>query len=72
MNERVGHNTVIKNDLEDAGFDVRWSLKDGLIVSLQRHLAPSEVRTALFDAGYEDGMFAAYGNGHWVIVDAVC
>ena len=72
MTDRISHNTVIKSDLIDAGFNVRWSLKDALIVSLNRRLTTSEVRTALCNAGYEDGMFTAYGNGRWVVVDAAC
>ena len=73
MNERISHNSLIKSNLIDAGFDVRWNLNDGLIVSLNRHLAAREVRTALYDAGYEAGMFTADTIiDHWVIVDAVC
>ena len=73
MNEdRVGHNSVIKMDLLNAGFEVRWNMNNGLIVSLNRHLSASVVRTALLDAGYEECQFTAVGNGHLVIVDAIC
>ena len=72
MTDRISHNSLIKSDLIDAGFDVRWTLNDALIVSLNRHLSTSEVREALYDAGYEEGMFTACSNGsHSVIVDAV-
>ena len=71
MNERKSHNSLLKSDLIDAGFDVRWNLNDGLIVSLNRRLFTSEVRDALFEAGYVDGMFTASQNSHYVIVDAV-
>lgn len=71
MNERIGCNTIIKNDLTSVGFDVRWNLNGGLIVSLNRRLFTSEVRDALFEAGYVDGMFTANQNSHYVIVNAV-
>ena len=71
MSERKSHNSLIKSDLIDAGFDVRWSLNDGLIVSLSRHLFTREVREALYEAGYEEGMFTASQNSYYVIVDAV-
>lgn len=72
MTDRISHNLIIKNYLTDAGFDVRWSLNDVLLVSLNRRLSTSEVREALFDAGYEEGMFTARSDGvHGVIVDAV-
>ena len=72
MNERISHNTIIKNDLESAGFDVQWNPFDGLIISMNRKTLTSEVRMALVLAGYDEGQFKAYGNGRWVIVDAVC
>ena len=72
MDERINHNEIIKSDLEDAGFDVRWNLNDGLIISMNRKTLTSEVQMALVLAGYDEGQFKAYGNGRWVIVDAVC
>lgn len=72
MSDRIRHNSLIKGDLEDAGFDVRWNLNDGLIVSLNRFLYASEVVAALYDAGYEQGMFSARSDGsRSVIVDAI-
>ena len=72
MTDRISHNLITKNYLTAAGFDVRWTLNDALIVSLNRHLSTSEVQEALYDAGYEEGMFTARSNGrHSVIVDAV-
>ena len=72
MNDRISHNMIIKSDLEDAGYDVRWNMNDGLIVSLNRRVLLSAVRTALFLAGYDEGQFTAHGTGNLVIVDAVC
>ena len=72
MTERISHNSLIKSDLIDAGFDVWWNLNDGLIVSLNRHLFISEVQEALYDAGYEEGMFTTCSDSsHGVVVDAV-
>ncbi len=72
MTDRISHNSLIKNDLTSAGFSVRWTFNDRLIVSLNRHLSTSEVLEALFVAGYEAGMFTACSNGsHGVVVDAV-
>ena len=71
MNERKSHNSLIKSDLIDAGFDVRWTFNDLLIVSLNRHVPTSEVLVALFDAGHEAGTFTVCSDGgHGVVVDA--
>ena len=72
MSERKSHNSLIKSDLIDAGFDVRWSLNDGLIVSLNRHVSISEVLVALLDAGYEAETFTVCSDGSGdVVVNAV-
>ena len=73
MSDRISHNSLIKNDLIDTGFDVRWTFNDLLIVSLNRHVPISEVLVALFDTGYETGTFTICSDGnHGVVVDAVC
>ena len=71
MNDRISHNSLIRNDLLDAGFDVRWSLNNRIVVSLNRRVSINEVRTALCNAGYEEETFTINVNGRWVIVDAV-
>ena len=71
MTDRISHNLIIESDLIDAGFNVRWSPNNRIVISLDRRVSINEVQTALFHAGYEEETFTINGNGHWVIVDAV-
>ncbi len=73
MTDRISHNLIIKDYLTAAGFNVRWTFNDLLIVSLNRHVPTREVLVALFDAGYEAGTFTVCSDSNnGVVVDAVC
>ena len=69
--DREFSNEIIRNDLENAGFQVQWNLNGNLIVSLNRHLAAREVKTALRDADYDDCQYSIKQRNHLVIVAAV-
>ena len=63
---------MIEADLKRAGFAVRYSLNGDLLVSLNREITAQEVRTALYDEGYDDCQFRAKSaGGSDVIVEAV-
>jgi len=63
---------MVAADLKKAGFAVRYSLSDDLLVSLDRKITAQEVRVVLYNEGYEDCQFRAKTTGGSdVIVEVV-
>ena len=70
-NHKDTANRMIREDLRNAGFDTVQNLNGGSRVSLNRSLSTLEVKTALYQAGYEASQFKTSRIQDYVIVEAV-